>query len=1149
MEFKEKKQENEVTFVHNPLKEEIVGNVPGLEQGREMLKEGKELQKQDEKDLQVKDQKVSEEELKKAEKQEEKRRRENAFREKFKEEGSRKLSTKSIVKGRTFKTETRITKKHLIKSDETENVKVYAREEAREKLEENAKILKNDVNVIRDMAADLRMNTAIEIKSKCGYDNFNLLSRFYPGFASEMKEDEFKKLFSDYGKDPGAESRFDVMDILTTKIMSIAPRDFDLSTDSKIAEKSKDIETMSLMVESYKELLSGNPEYVKKLKDSKENNVSNYETLAKRLEILSAMSDYYRIRKMIMTDPEYIASDNGIDEEIKDTDLMATRRLKEMMRASYLLSKRLNRLSDSAKTGTIELPELSEGLTEESQKRFKKVDSAISTGKGAMALGTSSESIYEESLKTEESIGELLREFEESGISVASMQMRKDFNLRGSDKEKLSKYAAPYACGSSLALRYILSDYIESKRPGLLEKINKMKTEKLRNSNYVDHSRFPSEKYPVLSKMDISDHLSRSAQHLIMRMMDKSDSEILEAIETINTVGTHEYLAKKDNMSKEEFEFYEDRYADVANETLFRQNANVEKTADAYGMRIFVSHPADYAFDCSDESMVNIGSLSVVSNILQDGNDIRLKEFEYQYLKDKKHKKYRFNIERFIDCGDAMTAMLFKNSVLDKLYEYSINNEDGVLNEEQMEILNEVIGDKLKMEDIEEWAEQPEIKKEIEEYTKVSLEDKNQSRTKFYYYVLKHPEVISKDCFEKLHDEDFSQNMTTVNKDKPIIAMYEWGMAKPPTVSELNDYEKSIKNRKLEKYNYHQVKETGKASSYKLDTKNPYYLKLFYDLNRKKEDFGKKIGKQTYEPFYKAGFRADKIRESLQNDFDIPQWTLASEKEEARPGTESLEEHSKGNNLENASKTIKINGLNLRRMVLLFRGFLGDGYDTEKIKKILEKLDIDQKKQYDKEKDADLIKKLDDQFKEGLNEIKEIYYTYLKRLEATFGRLLTQLHPETVIRMMQEGKQCKKYFGALQDAIQLIVYVPDLFDFEKNEKDREFRNLTEYYNVAYQAHVYKYCVSVPGENERELRKYRGVPKEDIDKIDPEELEWLSDAQKGIVAGLDHVRVEDVGGPYLDETELNDYYIHLKGEIQSKPELKDRMYGTFAKNCL
>ncbi len=1128
---------------HNPLKEELIKEAP--EQKINMPEQEVNAKK----DLQI-----NEEDQKKLLKEQEKQQRENAFREKFQEAKTRKLSTKKIKKGITFKSETRVTKKHLIKKDETENVKMYLREEENKKLEEYSEKINKGIMAPKDIAANFRMDTSIEIKSKCGFENFTLLSKFYPGIASEMKPEEYRKLVSDYGKDAKSEGRFAVMDTLTTKIMGIDTSQIDLSTDSAIVEKCSNLEALSSMVESYKELLSGNPAYKEKLKNTKENGVSNFELLAKKLEVLSAMSDYYRIRKMILTDPEYISSENGIDEEITEKDGKATTRLKEMMRASYLLADNLNRVAGlSGSLYTIELPELSEGKTKEAKKRFKKIDDCIKAKKGSSALSESWEKQYEKSLVREAGISDLLRQFEEQGLSVSTMQMRNDFKDLSSNKAEISKLAAPYSLGLSKSLNYLMGVYIEEKRPGLQEKISRMKLDTLKDGTFLSNSTFPSKKYPMLEKLELSDNLNRSVPHLIMRMMDKSDAEIIEFIKTINTLATSDYLAKKDNMTEEEFEFYEDRYADVANETLFRHNALVEKTADAYGMNIIISHPSDYAWNCSDDTMATLGAVSVNSNILQEGNDMRLLEFASQYQKDKKHKNYKYNQYQLVDCGDALTPILFKNGVLDDLDEYLTGNDEGRLSEEELELYQEIIGDSLSEDMINEWAEKPENKKEIERYAKLSFTAATQFRSKLAVYLIKNPSVLSKEMLEKLPTENFATvHSSSLNKEKMINAMYEYGLAKPPADSELKKYEKSMKDRKLLKINYKEYKNEEGSSEYELISKDPYHLKLFYDMNKNKKAFGEKKDIVRYEPYYDAKIAYHKMFNDTWFNQKLDQRKLIVEatqkKPPVRPGDEILDAHKSNANLENASGTIKIDGLNISRLILCFQGPVGKGYDSSKMKKVLEKLDIDHSKKYDAVKDAELIKELDDRFLEGLRELKEMYYNYLKRLEATYGTLLSQLHPETILRMMNEDLDTAAgLFLGIQDAIQLFSYAPGLFDFEQNEEDRQFKNLANYYNSLYQGVFYKYCVSIPDDFEKEVRLSQGVPKEELDKIDDDAIAHMERSMEGKDQNL-IFDISKISGPHLDEQEQFQYYDMLKHHTRSHPEFKNKLFGKFAKNC-
>ncbi len=80
----------------------------------------------------------------------------------------------------------------------------------------------------------------------------------------------------------------------------------------------------------------------------------------------------------------------------------------------------------------------------------------------------------------------------------------------------------------------------------------------------------------------------------------------------------------------------------------------------------------------------------------------------------------------------------------------------------------------------------------------------------------------------------------------------------------------------------------------------------------------------------------------------------------------------------------------------------------------------------------------------GFSQLKQMEYDALLRLESTYGKLGTQMHPEDFIK--QIGPEFFEHTRSLQDASQMLKDAPDQFDFKHNADDRHFRDLTDYYN-------------------------------------------------------------------------------------------------------
>ncbi len=173
------------------------------------------------------------------------------------------------------------------------------------------------------------------------------MAPFYEDMKGELGEAEALKLVKSYGNQSNSPERFAVMDQLTKQFLHINPSKFDLSSDAVICQNASRFEKMARMTAAYTELFSKNGEYAKRMKESSGPNgdVSFYDQIVKQMELLNAMTNYYRIRKLIMADPMYVNMDKPLVLDSKPEDTADVARLKEMMRASYYIALNLNRLT------------------------------------------------------------------------------------------------------------------------------------------------------------------------------------------------------------------------------------------------------------------------------------------------------------------------------------------------------------------------------------------------------------------------------------------------------------------------------------------------------------------------------------------------------------------------------------------------------------------------------------------------------------------------------------------------------------------------------------------------------------------------------------------------------------------------------------
>ena len=268
-------------------------------------------------------------------------------------------------------------------------------------------------------------------------------------------------------------------------------------------------------------------------------------------------------------------------------------------------------------------------------------------------------------------------------------------------------------------------------------------------------------------------------------------------------------------------------------------------------------------------------------------------------------------------------------------------------------------------------------------------------------------------------------------------------------------------------------------------------------------------------------------------------------------------------NLQNASGSEDIAGLNLTRLISPLTGALGEGMSKEQIGDMYEKLmqgghyselrrnisamklqisakkgaqvdtteleaALNQKQQemdsYTPEQVADMDAKMD----EGKVQLKGIYYAQLKRLRDKYGTYGSQLHPDDFLSKV--GPEFFDEMSLLQDCEQMLVSSPKSFDFERNEEDREFRTLANYYNDLY--------------GTMNIYATGGFSPEPDSGFNPNEfgMQFLEDS--GELKRMLKNEV-DVMGPHMDDEQLEQYTERLQKRMK-KNGMLNRLFGRFKK---
>ena len=252
--------------------------------------------------------------------------------------------------------EQRVVKKGLVKN-EYETVPVVDEKATMEKRQDNARRMKD---AGADLLADQKSiveSFPTTFKEKIGDQAAMDLAAF-----TDIFDEKFSMMTALKRMGQDKYNKYTVLDKLTESIMNINPSVYELSDDGGIVANANNMETIIMRLKAYESITD--PEYFKAFDEKKKN------ALDKHIAELKDLTNYYRIRKAIISDPLYASHSNTqMDLEIKDTDTAGMKHLKTMMRTSYAMAQRLAKNSGNS----IELPKL-KSVSKESQNAQAHID-------------------------------------------------------------------------------------------------------------------------------------------------------------------------------------------------------------------------------------------------------------------------------------------------------------------------------------------------------------------------------------------------------------------------------------------------------------------------------------------------------------------------------------------------------------------------------------------------------------------------------------------------------------------------------------------------------------------------------------------------------------------------------------------------------
>ncbi len=266
-------------------------------------------------------------------------------------------------------------------------------------------------------------------------------------------------------------------------------------------------------------------------------------------------------------------------------------------------------------------------------------------------------------------------------------------------------------------------------------------------------------------------------------------------------------------------------------------------------------------------------------------------------------------------------------------------------------------------------------------------------------------------------------------------------------------------------------------------------------------------------------------------------------------------------NLQNASGSVDVRGLNLSRLLSPLKGALGTGMNNEQIGDIYENLlaggrysnvrrqltsakmkrdvavqsgkdtsEIDKSiEQYQTELGSytpEQVAAMDAKMNEGSLQLKGVYFAQLKRLRDKYGTYGSQMHPDDFMKKV--GPEFFDEMSLLQDCEQMMVSSPKIFNYEENEEDREFRTLANYYNDLY--------------GTMNMYATGGFNPEPGTGFNPNEFGMDFVEQSG---ELKRMLKNEAGviGPHMDDEQLEEYTQRLQKRM-SKGGMLNRLFGRF-----
>ncbi len=548
-----------------------------------------------------------------------------------------------------IRTRTRVIK-HALKQDEVITERITEVENKKEKVrdkKENARAVSMNETIVKDSMIKIRQNVDINDKKGMEYQDLEEMSVF----GMKMGDEAFKELVRTYrdgerlkkGKPtPGAstkeQSTYAALDIMTAEIMKLDESQYDVHTDEALVKQSGELSVMARMVSAYQSFLSKNPGYIDHLSKQSDKNGPLADRMLTKITRLSAIGQYYKLRKIVLEDPYYI---NHANEEIpmkeEAGDSVQVKRLKKMMLASAQAANNLQNIFGEVKVPDIKvksgsnidfignlkmgsIPDLSKVKEEDKTQFIKAAINGIGTANWQIRQ-LESESFFQAPFWLQNALTldpEAMKDMKPtkftplalhlgSAVETFIPEIMKELGSKKKvrNEEFLKDYKVLRKEYGTLGPRYE-KRWKEAKGP--------VKPELEDYGWAVTNPKFIGAKDSAVGDMTISDNWQRLHNSITgVYAYKRTNAEMAEMIKNIRIQEDKE-LWEKAKDDEEARAFCESAYKEALRKFLFAQYAAARRVNETVCMKLLAMHPTDLLYQATPELHAAIVLSATISN-------------------------------------------------------------------------------------------------------------------------------------------------------------------------------------------------------------------------------------------------------------------------------------------------------------------------------------------------------------------------------------------------------------------------------------------------------------------------------------------------------------------------------------------------------